>query len=141
MAEIRHILVINVSPEKVFRAVTEQEGLSSWWTNETIAKSDVGSVVEFRFGDRYHLKMQIMQIDKNRRLEWECLKGDDEWVGTSFIFDLERDKNSTKLRFTHGNWRQQTDFLDSCNYQWGYYLRSLKMYCETGEGTPFGENS
>ncbi len=141
MAEIRHFLVINVSHEEVFRAVTEQKGLSSWWTNETIAKSEVGSVVEFRFGNHDHIKMRIMRLEKNRRVEWECLQGDDEWVGTSFIFDLESDNNTTKLRFTHGNWRQPTDFLDSCNYHWGYYMRSLKLFCETGQGTPFGGKS
>ena len=24
------------------------------------------------------------------------------------------------------------------NFNWGYYLNSLKLLCETGEGTPFG---
>ena len=23
------------------------------------------------------------------------------------------------------------------NFNWGYYLQSLKLYCETGMGTPF----
>jgi hypothetical protein len=37
------------------------------------------------------------------------------------------------------NWREPTDFFASCNYHWGYYLRSLKLLLETGEGTPFKE--
>ncbi|MEJ2536416.1 MAG: hypothetical protein P8048_05090 [Calditrichia bacterium] len=47
MEEIRHFLNIKSSPEKVYRAITEQEGLASWWTRETIAKPQIGSIAEF----------------------------------------------------------------------------------------------
>jgi hypothetical protein len=45
----------------------------------------------------------------------------------------------TVLRFLHGDRREATDFFAGCNDHWGYYLRSLKLHCETDSGTPFGE--
>ena len=56
-----------------------------------------------------------------------------------FIFDLEEKGGNTILRFTHGNWKEETDFFAFCNYNWGYYMKSLAKYCEEGKGTPFRE--
>ena len=138
MTEIRHYLVIDAPPERVYEAVTTRAGLAAWWTSETVAEPVVGAIIEFRFGERYHDKMRVNRLQPNRRVEWECIEDDDEWVGTTFVFDLEEREGRTVLRFTHGNWREATDFFASCNFHWGHYLRSLKQYCETGLGQPFG---
>ena len=138
MPAIKHFLTIHKPPAVVFRAVTEQDALASWWTPQTIAAPEVGAVLEFRFGDRYHNKMRVTALQPDARVEWECFYGDPEWVGTGFTFALEAgDEGETILRFTHGDWRDETDFFASCNYHWGYYMRSLKLYCEIGCGTPF----
>ncbi len=137
MPEIRHRVRIHAARSVVYRAITEQAGLCAWWTPGTIARPEVGSTAEFKFGTRYHNRMEVVRLDPETAVEWECLGGDEEWIGTSFVFDLEGSDDDTLLRFTHGNWRESTDFFASCNYQWGYYLHSLKLYCETGAGTPF----
>ncbi len=137
MASIRHYLIIDAPPEKVYTAITEQLGLAAWWTEETVAAPEVGAILEFKFGDRYHNEMKVLKLVPNRKVSWICLAGDEEWVDTHFTFTLEEKDGRTVLRFSHENWRDETDFLASCNYQWGYYLRSLKQYCETGQGTPF----
>jgi len=137
MAEIRHMLLIDAPVEKVYKAITEQTGLARWWTAETVAMPEVGSVAEFKFGDRYHNEMRVLTIEPDKLVEWECIVGDNEWIETRFRFDLERRGNQTQLRFSHTKWREMTDFYAHCNYHWGYYLRSLKLYCETGKGTPF----
>lgn len=137
MAAIKHFLEIECDAGVVFNAVTRQEGIAGWWTPETVTEPVEGSISEFKFGDRYHNKMRIARLEPNRSVEWECLEGDDEWIGTRIVFDLEKRRGKTVLRFRHGDWRAETDFFASCNYNWGYYMHSLKQYCETGEGTPF----
>ncbi len=138
MSEIRHLLKINTPASAVYQALTHQAGLQQWWTPETTAMPVVGSVNEFNFGPKYHNKMKVIRLEPDRAVEWECLEGDKEWIGTTFHFLLEEDDDGqSTLRFTHGNWREPTDFLAHCNYKWGYYMRSLKFYCETGKGTPF----
>jgi len=140
MAELRHLVVIHAPVTTVYRALTEQCGLAGWWTVDTVAESRVGSTAEFRFGDRYHNTMRIVRLDEGKRVEWECLGGDHEWVGTTFVFELDPADDRTTVRFTHGNWRAVTDFFASCNSHWGCYMRSLKMFCETGTGEPFAND-
>jgi uncharacterized protein YndB with AHSA1/START domain len=125
MARIKHYLIIKAPPEKVYEAVTTTGGIKGWWTLDAIADEKVGGVAEFIFGER------------NKRVEWKCFQGDKEWIATTFEFDIEAKDKDTVLRFTHGNWREETDFFASCNFNWGYYMRSLANYCEKGEGTPF----
>jgi uncharacterized protein YndB with AHSA1/START domain len=137
MFDIKHLVTIDTPLPVVYMALTEQEGLSGWWTTDTVASPAVGSIAGFRFGDRYHNTMRVEKLEHDTRVEWICLDGDPEWVGTTFIFDLEERDGSTVLRFTHGGWREMTDFFAACNYNWGFYMRSLKAYCETGKGQPF----
>jgi uncharacterized protein YndB with AHSA1/START domain len=141
MTEIRQYLTIRAPVEKIYRALTEQEGLAGWWTEDTIAKPEVNAIIEFKFGDVYHNKMRITRLEPDRRVEWECIEGDEQWIGTTFSFDLEPENDQVILRFTHGNWEKPTDFFASCNYHWGIYLRSLKHLCETGKGEPYGSGN
>jgi uncharacterized protein YndB with AHSA1/START domain len=137
MTAIKHLLVIKSSPEKIYSAITTNEGTAKWWTEQSEIGNKVGDINIFDFGDRYHNEMIILNLIPNKKVEWECLVGDKEWIGTKLIFEIEeKDKNSV-LKFTHGNWREETDFFASCNYHWGYYMRSLKQFCETGKGNPF----
>jgi uncharacterized protein YndB with AHSA1/START domain len=137
MASIKHYLIIKAPPEKVYKAITTTEGLKGWWTLDAIVDENVGGVAEFIFGERYHNKMQITNLEQNKKVEWKCFQGDKEWIDTTFVFDIEEKVGNSVLRFTHGNWKEETDFLASCNYHWGYYMRSLADYCEKGEGMPF----
>ena len=137
MPSIKHYLPIKAHPEEVYNAINQTKGLKGWWTAEAKADEKVGGTAEFIFGERYYNKMKITNLLNNKKVEWKCLEGDKEWIGTTFLFELEEKDEYTILRFSHNNWREETDFFASCNYNWGYYLKSLKQYCETGEGTPF----
>ena len=137
MSSIKHYLVIKAKPEKVYNAITKTRGLKSWWTTGANADEKIGGKAEFIFGERYYNKMRIINLQDNKVVEWECLEGDKEWVGTTFLFDLEENDDTTILRFSHNKWREETDFFASCNFNWGYYMNSLKQYCETSTGTPF----
>ncbi len=53
------MLLVDAPIDVVYKAITEQEGLAAWWTFETIATPEVGSIAEFKFGDRYLNKMKV----------------------------------------------------------------------------------
>ncbi|MGB5892554.1 MAG: SRPBCC domain-containing protein [Ignavibacteriaceae bacterium] len=137
MPSIKHYLLIKAQPEKVYTALSKTEGLCGWWTTSAKTDENIGGTAEFIFGERYYNRMKITNLQDSKSVEWECLKGDKEWIGTTYLFDLEEKDGNTILRFSHNNWKEETDFFASCNYNWGYYLNSLKQYCETGTGTPF----
>ena len=135
MPSIKHYLVIKAQPDKVYAALSKTEGLSGWWTTGAKTDGQPGRTAEFIFGEQYYIKMEIKNLQNKKTIEWECLEGDKEWIGTTFLFGLEEKDGNTILRFSHNNWKEETDFFASCNFNWGYYLKSLKQYCETG--TPF----
>lgn len=128
---------IKSSPQTVYRALTEQEGLRGWWTILTTAKAEVGFVNSFDFSEKYRNRMRITELQANRRVAWECLQGGPEWIGTTFVFDIDPGESGCTVRFEHGNWKNNGDFFANCNYHWGFYMRSLKSLCESGTGTPF----
>jgi uncharacterized protein YndB with AHSA1/START domain len=139
MPNVKHLLAIDAPAEKVFEAVTTRDGVAGWWTSENSTTGEVGGHAEFTFGDRYHNRMRILQMEPGRRVEWECLEGDPEWVGTTIVFDLEPLDGATRVRFGHNGWQDETDFFAICNFHWGFYMQSLKEYCEGGKGKPFQE--
>ena len=158
MPSIHHELVIGATAAKVYAALTSQEGLSAWWTPDTIAKPEVGSLARFAFGSTYFKEMKITELKPLELVKWSCISGADEWVGTSLLFALEsgekrtllrmhseagdqmqQNKNNsmTILRLQHNGWEEYTPMYAECNYTWGQFMRSLKLYCETGRGMPW----
>jgi uncharacterized protein YndB with AHSA1/START domain len=141
MAEIFHLFNIKTKNlSKIYDAITTQEGLSSWWTVETTAEPDVGTITEFRFTENYKTGMKIIKLDKDKKVEWECIEGDEQWLGTKIKFELKQNKDSIDVKFYHRNWNEVTDLFGICNYHWGLYMKSLKSYVEEGKGNPHKPN-
>lgn len=137
MADIKHYLTIKTRPEAIYNAITTEMGIRNWWTTNCKIRQEVGSVAQFNFSRKYHDEMKVVDLQPNKRVEWECIAGDEEWIGTTIIFELEEQSNITILRFSHENWMRSTDFFANSNYNWAYYLHSLKKYLENGFGEPF----
>jgi hypothetical protein len=66
--------------------------------------------------------------------EWICESGD-QWNGTRISFQLEARGQQTFLRFTHGDWRAETEYFICCNTTWGELMFRLKS---AAEGNPRG---
>ena len=137
MPDIIHQLTITASPLDVFWALTEQERLAMWWTRDTRAKPEVGSIAEFGFNERAVVfRMQITALETDKRVAWHCLGNSQEWVDTNLSFDLSQSNEGTALRFAHSDWKSTDGTFAVCSYDWANYLRSLKLYLETGAGMP-----
>ena len=137
MASIKHYLIIKSPAAKIYEALTTKTGVAGWWTIQNKIGNQINGMNIFDFGERYHNEMKIIDLQPNKRVEWLCEEGDKEWIETRFVFEIEETELYSVLRFSHNDWKEETDFFASCNYHWGYYLQSLKLYCETGAGTPF----
>jgi len=135
MTAIRHNVTVKVEPEKVFNAITTQQGLERWWAKQTTARPEVGFVNVFTFG-KFRNEMKVSKLIPNKKVEWECINSIEEWIGTTISFDLEEKDGRTILRFSHSGWRAVTDTFAGCNYDWALFMKSLKSLCETGAGTP-----
>lgn len=158
MPNIVLAVIVEAPKEKVYESITSDEQLSKWWTPGTQAKAEVNAVARFPFGNGYMKEMNITELKPYDLVKWKCIKGTDEWVGTTISFELQAgDKNSillshpemlgqieqqegndlTLLIFRHENWRKESLMFAECSYTWGRFLRSLKLLCETGKGMPW----
>lgn len=137
MANIELTQYINATPDVVYEALTTTKGLSEIWTLENSVASEVGGMSSFGFGPEPTTIMKITELTSNRRVAWECVESDPEWVGTRIVFELEDRHGKTALTAKHLDWRAVTEFFRSCGYNWGIFLLSLKQYCEGGQGLPY----
>lgn len=133
MPDIYHLVTIKAAKETIYIAVTTQQGLSQWWLPDTIAKAEVGFVNEFGVGSKFINKMKVIDLQPNKRVEWECLNDSDEWTGTHISFDIEENDGTCYLHFKQAGWKTQTEFFGNCNFHWARHLIMLKHYCETGQ--------
>lgn len=137
MADLRHLVHIAAPTDHVYAAITQEGGVARWWTNRLSLPAGEEQIGQFQFGPNIIHKVKVLDLQINNRVEWLVEDGHKEWVGTRIVFRIESKPEHTILRFSHLNWLEITDYFASCNYQWGYYLRSLKLFCETGNGTPY----
>ena len=159
MPNIHQEVLIGAPAEKVFQAITSQEGLSGWWTPKVSAKPELNSIARFPFGEDYFKEMKILELKPAEQVTWLCISGADQWIGTTLSFTLhavdkknimashyeiggqvEQQRNfdkGTLLVFHHDNWKEYTPMFAECSFTWGQFLRSLKLWCETGKGRPW----
>jgi len=138
MPEILHTVPILGKRAKVYKAITEQNGLRAWWTRFTMAEPTIGYVNEFGFGGAFKFEMRVDELERDEFVQWTCLGGHEEWINTCLQFRLEQmeDKKHTLIHFSHTHWLRNDGVMPQCSYDWAQYLRSLKMYIEQGKGTP-----
>lgn len=144
MAEIYHRVVVPTDPRMVFDAISTQQGLANFWTDQVVASQEVGSVAEFGFGPNREVvfRMRIDSLKSGELVEWHCLGDSDEWRDTKVRWELASGgERGTEVRFRHTNWRSTDGEFPSCSYTWAMILDRLGKYLGSGEGAPWFEKS
>lgn len=140
MPNILHRILIKARPEKVYPAFATVDGLQQWWTRHVTAGGPIqpGTILQFGFGAE-GTDMRITSLIPGRRVEWQCVGGPADWLGTRLFLDVEPHGDKTILHFGQKGWREENDFYGHCNCRWGYFMLSIKSLIETGKGTPYPE--
>jgi uncharacterized protein YndB with AHSA1/START domain len=141
MNDIRHRVGIAASPERVYEALATREGLSGWWTRDVRGESEVGEQLAFYFGGTEPAAtMEVTALEPGRQVAWRCVAGAQEWVGTTFTFDLHDADGETAVVFTNAGWREPTEFIHHCSTKWAYFLLTLRDGLQGGKATPFPDD-
>lgn len=138
--------VINANRPAVYKALTTQEGLASWWTPDCEVDSSIGGKNIFRFGEMY-VTMQIEKIVHEREVVWRCIdqffkfenvKRTNDWVGTVIEFRLERNEDhSTTIQFIHEGLTSKLASYEPSTILWSYLINiCLKGYLEKNQRLP-----
>ena len=136
MLDILHKVGIkSSSPHQAYQALTTREGLSGWWTDDTKGESDVGDVLQFRFGAG-GFDMKVLELEPAKRVQWQVVDGPAEWIGTKVNWDIRQEGDWTIVLFKHQGWKEPVEFMHHCSTKWGVFLLSLKSLLETGKGAP-----
>ncbi len=78
------------------------------------------------------------ELEPGRVVRWQCVGGHANWQDNTCLFLLRERDGETSLRFVQEYAQElDDDVYGTYNFNWGYYLHSLKLLCETGTGTPF----
>lgn len=135
MKTIIHTLQIHAAPGAVYDALTTERGLGGWWT--TTVRID-GDVIRFTFHGDFHPEMKQTRLEPGQAVEWRCVGGHANWRDNTFRFRLRGDGRETQLHFVQEYARELSDeTYGTYNFNWGYYLNSLKQLAESGAGLPF----
>ncbi len=132
MADILHQITIDAAPDRVFDALTLSEGLKSWWTTDSSATPEIGSVAVFKFiQGTVVFRMRVEELIPGKRVAWLCQGEPQEWEGTQLTWELESiDSGGTNLRFTHRGWASTEGEYARCSTTWGHLMHLLKAYTE-----------
>jgi len=139
MKTIHHVLDIEAPSSTVWASLTDAQGLAGWWSTEVDAPAAaVGAAVRFTFGGDFNPVMEITSLDAPTELHWRCVVGHEPWQDNTFRFQLAKQDGHTRLRF----WQEYAveladDYYGIYNFNWGYYLESLRLLCVNGKGKPF----
>ena len=136
--DIVHVVDIDTTPQRLYEAITTLEGLASWWTPQAKARPRVGAVIEVTFGQLSTLAFKVERLKPARFVDWAAVRVPPAWEGTCVTWDITQNEGSVSLRFSHTGFSPTYTEFGAFSYFWAQYLRSLKVYLETGEGEPFG---
>jgi len=138
MKTIIHTVRIHAPPERVYRALTTEEGVTGWWSTEARLYPGEGEIIEFTFVGDFHPHMKQTSLKEGKVVQWRCIAGHSNWQDNTFTFTLRDVEAETSLRFVQEYAQElDDDTYGTYNFNWGYYLNSLKRLCETGAGTPY----
>ena len=137
---IHHVVDFDADLATVpWSAVTERDRLASWWSSGLdTTPAAVGARLHWTFVGDFNPVMEITTLEPLRRSPGSA-RGPRPVAGQHFRFELEPlHDGRTRLRF----WQDYaTEFSDDAygtyNFNWGYYLESLRLLCTTGVGKPF----
>jgi len=117
--------------------------MAGWWSTTVDAPgASAGTLVRWTFAGDFNPAMEIVEINEPTLLIWRCASGHEPWQDSTFRFEIAGlDDGRTRLRF----WQDYAveladDYYGTYNFNWGYYLESLRLLCSTGTGKPFAAN-
>jgi len=127
MADIRHSIEVETSPEVIYPLVATGGGFEQWWAADV---TESGPAVELGFFHRATVyRLRLITERPPVEADWLCESGH-EWSGTHLRFQLERRPKGTLVRFTHAGWQAETDYFVSCTTTWGELMFRLKAAAE-----------
>ena len=136
MTTIHHVFHATAPRDTGFAALTTTRGPSGWWTTIVKAEAGVGAIAHFTFAGDFNPDMRVTALEPLALVRWECAGGHEPWTQDTFRFELADKGDETIVRFWQDYARElNDDDYGTYNFNWGYYLESLRLFSNTGQMT------
>jgi uncharacterized protein YndB with AHSA1/START domain len=140
--EIKKTVLINASPEVVFKAIIDPNEFTNWFPDQVILEPKVGGKVKFSY---YKADTEYRQIDyfpegtvteflPNKRVSYTYREPNiASFPNTTVTWELEEIENDkTLLKLLHTGFRAGEIFRKH-DEGWSHFLVELKKYCQKGD--------
>jgi uncharacterized protein YndB with AHSA1/START domain len=141
--EIKKTIVIDASPEVVFKAITDPNELTNWFPDQAILEPNVGGKIKFSFyrdSKSTHRNMDyfpegtIIEFipDKKISYSWEHPSIPD-FPRTVVTWELQKiENNKTRLNLIHTGFNEakMPKAREEHDEGWTYFLGELAKYCK-----------
>src|SRR5918996_2418451 len=139
MAKILLRTPVDADAGTVYKALATSAGVNGWWSNHTEGPDGVGSTMKVSFPDvPMTFDFEVSEEVANERVNWRCLAGPPEWIGTQISFDVQSGEDgNVSVLFTHDGWKTTEESFPFIAYSWAQILPRLKKLAERGEADPY----
>jgi uncharacterized protein YndB with AHSA1/START domain len=139
MSSIKDEVRIKGTLQKVYDALTQQQGYRGWWNAVAEVPERAGGEAQLRFvkdGQPVNMRFRIDETRPNEGVRWTCTAHDmPSWVGTTLNWKLSESDGDVVVSFEHAGFQGAAP--EPVAQGWKHFLGSLKSYVETGTGQPW----
>jgi uncharacterized protein YndB with AHSA1/START domain len=139
IAEIRKTIIIDATPEVVFKAITDPKELTHWFPDQAILEPKVGGKMKFSFfkTDSQYRQMDyfpegiISEFVPNKKISYTWQEPNiPDFPKTIVTWELEKiDNDKTRLRLLHTGFNPD-ETARKHNEGWSHFLSELTKYCQ-----------
>ena len=141
MIPIKLLMHINSPKKEVFKALTESDKLSKWYTTIVKGEFRLNEIITVEFVNFAEFKFKVVALTQNESVYLEIVESEFGNVGHIMKYDLDENDGKTRVRYTYEGFNEMDDSYSNMNYSSAKYLESLRQYCQTGKGEAFGSSS
>ena len=135
--DIHHgMMVRGVKPERVYEALTRQADLAIWMGASTLARPEVGSMIEFQFDQgKFSMQMEVIRLEAGALVQWRQIRPIWRTVkgvampGQIVTWTLSTPYDSgTLVDFRMGGWLDDDETYSSNSFKWAFGMLRLRVY-------------
>jgi hypothetical protein len=132
---------VDQSAQQAFDAINNVRG---WWSGEIEGDTHkLDAEFTYRYKDVHYSKQKIKDLVSGKKVVWQVVdsrlsfRKENEWTGTTIVFDISQKDGKTEVRFTHIGLVPAFQCYGDCSGAWGVLINNnLRKLIATGKAQP-----